>query len=77
MPFWILHPIKFVLSIVENIYLIFDKKPLISPTSINFTFKFRYFDSSKIRKELGWSPKVSFKKSIEDSIDFYNKNNLL
>ena len=39
--------------------------------SINFKFKFRYFDSSKTRNELGWQPKVSFEEAIKKAVDFY------
>lgn len=36
---------------------------------------FRYsLDSSKIRKELKWKPKVSFEKGLKDTIDWYLKN---
>jgi nucleoside-diphosphate-sugar epimerase len=57
--------------------LFFGKKPLLSPSSINFTFKFRYFDSSKIRDELGWRPKVSFEKTMKKAITFYQKQGLI
>jgi dTDP-glucose 4,6-dehydratase len=30
-------------------------------------------DSSKIKKELGWQPKLSFKEGIEKTVDFYRK----
>ena len=39
--------------------------------SINFKFKFRYFDSSKTRNELGWQPKVSFEEASKKAVDFY------
>ena len=31
-------------------------------------------DSSKIQKELGWTPKVSFEKGIEKTVDWYLQN---
>jgi len=37
---------------------------------------FRYsLDSSKIRNELGWSPKVSFEEGLQTTIEWYLKNN--
>jgi len=37
---------------------------------------FRYsLDSSKIRNELGWSPKVSFEQGLQTTIEWYLKNN--
>ena len=36
---------------------------------------FRYsMNSSKIRKQLGWSPKISFEEGLENTIDWYLKN---
>jgi dTDP-glucose 4,6-dehydratase len=36
---------------------------------------FRYsMNSSKIRKELGWSPKISFEKGLENTINWYLEN---
>ena len=36
---------------------------------------FRYaINSKKIKKELGWKPKMSFKKGIENTFDWYFKN---
>lgn len=36
---------------------------------------FRYsMDSSKIRKELAWSPKIGFDKGLENTINWYLEN---
>ena len=36
---------------------------------------FRYsLDSSKIEKELGWSPKVSFNEGLENTVKWYLEN---
>ena len=36
---------------------------------------FRYsMDSSKIKNELGWSPKIKFEKGLEDTIKWYQEN---
>lgn len=36
-----------------------------------------YVDTSKIKGELGWSPKYSFKKGIQKTADFYRGKNIL
>jgi dTDP-glucose 4,6-dehydratase len=37
---------------------------------------FRYaLDFSKIKKDLGWSPKISFEKGISETIEFYKRTN--
>lgn len=45
-------------------------------TTYNFdsAFKFRYFDNKKAREEFGWEPKISFKQSIKDTINWMDKN---
>ncbi len=77
LPRLVLLPCKLVLGFLENIMLCFNKKPILSPASIGFSFKHRYFDSSKIRDELGWNPKFSFEATMQEAIIFYKENNLI
>ena len=77
LPKFILPPSKFFLRLLESSMLVVKKKPLLSPSSINFSFKHRYFDSSKIRNELGWEPKVSFEETMLNGIQFYKDQDLL
>jgi len=74
---WILPFTKAYLSVVEKTMLFFNKNPKQSPHSVNFKFKYRYFDSTKARKELGWKPKVSFDEAMQKAIDFYKEQHLL
>ncbi|MBT3323626.1 NAD-dependent epimerase/dehydratase family protein [archaeon] len=76
-PNWILEPTKLSLSLMEYALLPLNKKPLLSPHSINFTFKYRYFDSNKARMELGWKPKQTFEESINKAIKFYTDYKLI
>ncbi len=76
-PFWILPYATFILTMIEQIMAWFKKKPPLSPHSLNFSFKCRYFDSSKARRELGWQPKVSFEAAIKKAIKFYEEHGLI
>ena len=76
-PKWILPVAKPILSVYEKILTPLKKKPLLSSHSLNFSFKFRYFDSSKARNELGWIPKDSFNCAMQKAISFYEKHNLI
>src|SRR3989338_1645880 len=67
LPVWILPICKIAFGLIEDILLKLGKKPLLSPSSINFSFKYRYFDSSKIRNKLGWKPKVSFEETMQNA----------
>jgi len=74
---WILAPAKLVLGAYECILAPFNKKPLLSKNSLDISFRFRYFNSAKARKELGWKPKVSFKNTMIKAIRFYEEQGLL
>jgi dihydroflavonol-4-reductase len=77
LPRFTLPFLKFFWGAHERWKLLFNKKSHVSPSSINFKFKFRYFDSSKARNELGWQPKVSFDQAIKKAVDFYQEYNLI
>lgn len=77
LPKVMLNPLRFVLGLMEHTMLMFGKKPILSPHSVNFSFKFRYFDSSKARKELGWKPKLNFEDSMKKAIEFYEEQKLM
>lgn len=71
------------LEIVELICSLMDKRhPEGAPHSKLITFvkdrpghDFRYaIDPSKIKKELGWTPKYSFEKAMEETVDWYMNN---
>jgi|SRR3989338_3216043 len=47
------------------------KEPLINTETIRWTYNFRYYDSTKARKELGWKPKVPLKESLKRTIKYY------
>jgi len=76
-PYWILPFIKFIANIIERFLLLFNKKPLVSPHSLNFVFKYRYFDPSKAINELGWKPKQDFETAIKKAIDFYEEQGFM
>jgi len=65
-----------VLTIIKKILSIMKK----DPTNYELTedrpgHDFRYsLDSSKIRNELDWSPKVSFEEGLQTTIEWYLKN---
>ena len=64
------------ISIVKQILKIMDKSTdLITYTKDRPGHDFRYsLDSSKIEKQLKWKRKYSFQKGLEETIDWYLKN---
>ena len=77
LPRWILSPVSGLLTFMEYLLLIFGKKPLLPVAGLRFSFQFRYFDSSKARKELCWKPKNSFEDAMKKAIEFYEKEGLI
>ena len=65
--------------------LLFRLMLLIESTSKNKTelpadnldsaFKFRYFDNTKAKKELGWEPQIKFEQTIKDTVVWMKDNN--
>jgi len=53
----------------------FSKKRLeVAADNIDSTFRFRYFDNSKAKRELGWEPEISFQQTVKDTIHWMAKN---
>ncbi len=69
---------RYFLSFIWETFLsIFGKKPKNPAFALRTKFKFRYFNASKAKKQLGWKPKVSFKDAMQQAIDFYREHELL
>lgn len=43
----------------------------LSPAVIAFSFRYRYFDSTRAREEIGWTPAQSFERAVESACRFY------
>ncbi len=51
--------------------------PQLTSDNLHSSFKFRYFDNSKAKKELNWIPQISFKKTIEDTYNWMLENDFI
>ena len=49
----------------------------VTADNVHSSFKHRYFDNSKAKKELDWTPQYSFKKTISDTIEWMEEHGLL
>ncbi len=67
--YYLLYPISIL---IENIFNLLKKNPPITSELIKISFAFRYFNSSKARKELKWSPKKNIKTAIHEAVKYYN-----
>jgi len=76
-PRWTYRPFYVSAFLVENIFRFFGKASKIECGSIAMGWRFRYFDSSKARRELGWSPRVTFEETCRQALEFYRQQGLL
>ena len=70
----LLNPLLF--NLVLLIESLARNKTEVTADNVDSSFKFRYFDNTKAKKELKWEPEISFQKTIKDSVDWMNKNDL-
>jgi len=67
-------PLYIIFLIIEN----FSRNPpKLTSDTIDSSFMFRYFDNLKARRELNWKLTIPFSKSIKDSVEWLNKNQLM
>lgn len=53
------------------------KNPPITSEAIRWHFRFRVYDSTKARRELGWKPKIPLAESIRRAIEYYKSIGVL
>lgn len=62
-------------------FLLFESisqsRPELTADNLDSAFKFRYFDNTKAKRELGWQPNFSFKRTIKDTINWMDKSGYL
>lgn len=77
MPRWIYSPALAAAVVMGVIFPIIRVKPPISPELIKISWSFRYFDSSKAVRELGWTPRVPLEQACLEAVEFYKSIKLL
>lgn len=65
-------PLKYAALIAENISSFMTSSALMEES-----FRFKFFDSSLARSDLGWNPQYIFEEVLQNAIKFYRDNNLL
>jgi len=76
-PRWTYPPFYAAAFLVENVFRVFGKASKIECGTIAMSWRFRYFDSSKARRELGWSPRLTFEETCRQALEFYRRQGLL
>ncbi|MFH1721840.1 MAG: NAD-dependent epimerase/dehydratase family protein [Candidatus Altiarchaeota archaeon] len=50
---------------------------IMTPQILKETYSFKYYDSSKAKRELGWDPKKIFETAVEDAFNYYRIKDLI
>ena len=72
-PYWIMFPVT---AILVGLYKLFRsaEAPILTLYRIRIMHKDLAFSNEKIKKEIGYSPDISFEKSLIETLEFYNKS---
>lgn len=71
--YYVIYPLAFMVEKIADLL----QMPCFHAEALVIVFKYRYFNSAKARKELGWKPKQSFRQAIREAITFYKDNKLI
>ena len=71
LPRWTYYPLYLFAFIMENIYGVLGKDSKIDCGTIDMSWRYRYFNSSKAHNELQWKPKLSFQETCKSALNFY------
>jgi len=52
-------------------------KLALTADNLDSAFKFRYFDNTRARQQLGWTPRIPFEQTIADTIEWMKKDGQL
>jgi dihydroflavonol-4-reductase len=63
----------YVILLMESLS---NKKISLMADNIDSSFKFRYYDNSKAKRELGWEPRIPFEETIKDAVKWMESHDL-
>ena len=64
-------------SILERIFTILGRKPVVTRKNIQMTLQDRVYDVSKVKREVGFTPEVSMEEGIRKVIRWYKKKGIV
>jgi len=74
LPRFLNGPLFQLLLFIESVS---KNKLALTADNLDSAFKFRYFDNTKAKKELGWRPQISFQQTIKDTIEWMKNDGQL
>lgn len=76
-PAWARVPFLLAAAFLEGLFGVFGRPSPIDSGTIAVAWRFRYYDSTKARRELGWAPRVPFGEACRRALEFYRERGLL
>ena len=73
-PKWAYFSIYLLSIIIENASRLFGFSTPLTSELVKISFAYRYFDSSKARKDLHWHPETDIETAISEAINYYKSN---
>jgi len=70
-------PVVFIATIIEKVSKLLGISPPLFRRRIGFFTEQRYVDSSKIRKELGYKPRINYETGLKKTYEWYKKQGWL
>lgn len=64
-------------SILERIFTVLGRKPVVTRRNIQMTLQDRVYDVSKVKREVGFTPEVSMEEGIRKVIRWYKKKGIV
>lgn len=76
-PGWTYRPLSAAAGLLELLFNAAGRSPPIDPSTIAIAWRFRYYDSAKARRELGWSARVPFVEACRQALEFYRARGVI
>jgi len=67
------YPLVSIATLMEKI----NSNSRLTSEVLFFSFRYRYFDFSKAKKELGWVSKKDLDAAVKEAVGFYEKRDLI
>jgi len=76
-PGWMGLPLLCAAGLLERLCGVLGRPAPIDSGTVAVAWRFRYYDSAKARRELGWVPQMPFVEACRRALEFYRERGLL
>lgn len=69
LPRWTQRPVTALSRLLAS-----QPQAVLTPQIVFFSYRFRYFDATRARRELGWNPAQSLEDAVQEACTFYDQS---